>query len=80
MFSEADMKNLIAGYKQTMKALKQNKVQRVYIAEDCEDRLSNQIEAAAMSSGAEILYIDTMRNLGELCKLELKTSCACILK
>lgn len=80
MISEADKKNLAAGYKQTMKALSKGCVSKVFIARDCEDRLSNEINAAANSCNAQIIYVDTMQQLGELCGIGVKTSCAVILK
>ena len=80
MISEAEKKRLVTGYKQTAKALKAGRAEKVLIAQDCEDRLSEEIKSSAVMQGACILYIDTMRSLGEMCGITLKASCACILK
>ena len=80
MISEADKKNLAAGYKQTMKAILKGNASKVFIAGDCEDRLFEEINTAALNQGAQIVLVDTMQQLGELCGISVKTSCAVILK
>lgn len=80
MISEADKKNLAAGYKQTMKAILKGNASKVFIAADCEDRLFEEINTAALNQGVQVVLVDTMQQLGELCGISVKSSCAVILK
>ncbi len=77
MISEAEKKNLKIGYKQTMKALCK-KCAKVFIAEDCEDRIKDAVKNAADQTGSDIYYIATMQELGKLCEISLGASCAVI--
>ena len=79
MIFEADKSSIIVGYKQTLKALAQNKVKKVYIAEDCEDKLKADIENA-IASDIEKYYVATRKELGEMCNVKIGASCAVILK
>lgn len=80
MISEAEKKRLVVGYKQTAKALSGGRVEKVIIAQDCEDRLSEEIKALSVAAGAELTFCSTMRALGAECGISLGASCACILK
>ena len=77
MISEEEKNYLKIGYKQTMKALLK-KCNKVFIAEDCEDKIKNAVYDAALKSGTDVLYIATMQELGKLCEISLGASCAVI--
>ena len=79
MIFETDKDLTLVGYKQTIKALTQQKAKKVYIAEDCEDKLKKEIETQA-SSEVEKVYISTRKELGELFDVRIGASCAVILK
>ena len=80
MISEAEKSRTVVGYKQTMKALRASQAAKAIIAEDCEAHIKESIEAAARNTGAEIIYIDSMRSLGAMYGIDLGASCAGILK
>ena len=77
MISEAEKKNLKIGYKQTMKELVKE-CSRVYIAEDCEDRIKDAVKNAAEKTSSDICYVATMQELGKLCGISRGASCAVI--
>ena len=79
MILGTDNEILMVGYKQTIKALTQNKVKKVYIAEDCEDKLKSDIEKA-ISADVEKYYVSTRKELGSMCNVKIGASCAVILK
>ena len=60
MISEADKKNLAAGYKQTIKAILKGNASKIFIASDCEDRLFEEINTAALNQGVQVVLVDTM--------------------
>ncbi len=80
MISEAEKARMQVGYKQAVRALAENKVQKIYLAGDCDEKISAPIEKAAQEKNAEIFYIPTMKELGALCGIDVGSSCAVILK
>jgi len=80
MISEAEREKLVTGYKQTAKALSGKKASKVLLAQDCEDRLFEEIKNMAESCNVEIIYVETMKNLGALCGIDRGASCASVLK
>lgn len=80
MFGENERGRLRVGYKQTLQALEDNSAERVFLSEDCDSRLRTSIENAAAAVNAEVLYVSTMRELGKMCGIDVKASCAAVIK
>lgn len=78
MITDTEKNHLVAGYKQVLKAVKNNTCEKLFLAEDCADGLSANIRAAA--SGIEIETVPTMRELGTMCGIEVPASCAAIIR
>ncbi len=70
----------IIGIKQTAKALKQDKVKTLYIAEDAEAHLIQQLMELAKEKGVEVIKIDSMRKLGKACEIEVGAAAAAALR
>ena len=77
MISESEKKSLKIGYKQTMKALV-NKCEKVFVAEDSEERIRQAVIKTANENGSAINYVATMQELGKLCGISRPASCAVI--
>lgn len=69
----------VAGYKQVMKAISKNAVKKIYIAEDCEDRLKSSLNSS-LDESIEVEMVSTMQELGKLCGVDIGTSCVAVLK
>ncbi len=80
MISEADKKRLTVGYKQTARAVGEGKAARAYLAEDCEDKIKRPIEEMCALNDTELLYVSTMKELGAMCGIDVKASCAAVLR
>lgn len=80
MISDSDKQNMLVGYKQTMRAINDGQALKVYLAESCDDKFRLPVEAAANEHGAQMFYVKTMRELGNMCGIEVGASCAVILK
>lgn len=80
MIGEAERSNLQVGYKQTIRALNDNRAFKVFIAEDCDNHIKNSIAGIAEKTDAQIFFIPTMKELGDMCNIEVGASCAVILK
>jgi len=61
----------VVGLKQTIKALKTGNCKKLYIAKDSDDNIRENIEGLAMESSIEVIYIDTMKELGRLCGIQV---------
>lgn len=80
MISESDKLNMMVGYKQTLRAINEDKADRVYLAEECDDKIRLSVEAAAENKKIQLFYVKSMRELGSICGIEVGASCAVILK
>lgn len=80
MISESDKLNMMVGYKQTLRAINEDKANRVYLAEECDDKIRLSVEEAAETKNVQLFYIKSMRELGTMCGIEVGASCAVILK
>lgn len=73
-------KKPIVGFKQVLRAVKDGKAEKVYLSDDCESKISNPIERAASEMNVQIIYIPTMKELGEMCGIDVGASCAVEIK
>ncbi len=80
MISDAEKERLIVGFKQALRAVKENRAAKIFLANDCESRISAPLEQAASAGETDIFYIDTMKELGAMCGIDVGASCAVVLK
>ena len=72
-------KKRIIGLKQTVKAIKTDRIKAVYIANDAEESIKNIILEVCRGKEIQIVSVDTMKKLGEACGIEVNASCAVLL-
>ena len=70
----------IAGTKQVLRAIERDMVKAVYLAQDCDDFLYRCIVNAAGEKSVPVIKVETMKELGKMCQVEVKTTTAGILK
>jgi large subunit ribosomal protein L7A len=68
------------GVKQSTKALENGVVASAFIAKDCEQRVVKGIIELCEKLSVPIEYVDSMKQLGKACGIEVDASVACILK
>lgn len=71
--------NVIIGTKQTVRALKSGDVLEVLIASDAESRIIHLIIRAAEEANVPITMVDSMRELGKVCGIDVGATAAAIL-
>ncbi|MCJ7843045.1 50S ribosomal protein L7ae-like protein [Lederbergia sp. NSJ-179] len=71
--------NVIIGTKQTVRALKSGHVLEVLIASDAEPRILHSIIQAAEDASVPITMVDSMRELGKACGIDVGATAAAIL-
>ena len=67
------------GFKEVLKAVSENNVKKLFIAGDSSQSMQDKLTAKA-GPDCEILYIESMKDLGKMCSIDVGASCAAILK
>lgn len=73
----SEQSSLMVGLKQVKKAISEKKAKKVFLAQDCDDFLKASIEHLCADAGIEPEYVDTMKQLGQECGIDVGASCAC---
>lgn len=80
MISDAERQRLHIGYKQSLRALNENKAEKLLIAADVDEKMSATLKKAADEHNIPVTEIGSMKELGEICGIEVGSSCAIVLK
>lgn len=67
---------LTVGSKQTTKAVKEGAVQLVFLAKDAEAQVTAPLKELCSEHGVEIIYVDSMKELGEACGIQVGSASA----
>jgi large subunit ribosomal protein L7A len=63
--------NKIIGTKQTVKALKSGQVVEVIVALDADDKIKNRVIDVAKEMNVPIVTVDSMKELGKACGIDV---------
>ncbi len=81
MLSEYRKKGLlVVGTKQTIKAINENRLEEVFVAQDAEKYVIQGIEEAAENRKISITHVQSMKKLGKDCGIKVGAATAGILK
>ncbi|MGO5064345.1 MULTISPECIES: ribosomal L7Ae/L30e/S12e/Gadd45 family protein [unclassified Clostridium] len=72
--------NKVVGVKQTVKALKNNTVKTLYVSKDADESLIKPLIELAEENSIDIIKVDTMKDLGRLCGIDVSAATAALLK
>lgn len=72
--------NKAIGIKQTLKAVENGTAAKVFIAMDADEKITGNLKELCRANAIEIIYVDTMKQLGKAVGIEVGASAACILK
>ena len=70
----------VIGIKQASKAIRNGKGTVLYVAKDAEIKLINPLLELAFKNEIKVIEIDTMRNLGKMCGIDVQSSATLILE
>lgn len=73
-------KELAIGINQTIKAVEHGVAQEVFIAEDADRRLTNKIALLCKEKGVSVIYVNSMKELGKACGIDVGAAAAAIKK
>ena len=66
----------VVGLKQTIKALKNSQGKILYIAKDADSSVTDPIIKLAKVNSLQIIFVDTMKELGNLCDIDVASATA----
>lgn len=70
----------VVGVKQTLKTLKNNQGKVLYIAKDADINITEPILKLAKVNSLQIIFVDTMKELGILCDIDVASAAALLLE
>ena len=68
------------GLKESIKALKANKVEALFIAKDADGFVLRRPIKLAEDNNVEIIEVPTKESLGKLCKIDISAAIAVVIK
>ncbi|TFB14734.1 50S ribosomal protein L7ae-like protein [Filobacillus milosensis] len=72
--------SLIIGAKQVLKSMKNGEVLEVVVAENAERRITDKVLKAANDNGVKIVFVESMKKLGEACGIDVGAAAVAIRK
>lgn len=72
--------NKTVGLKQSLKAVQKEKVDKIYVAKDAEERVVSKIINLCKEKDIPIVYADNMKQLGKACGIDVNAAVVSILK
>lgn len=63
--------NISIGTKQTTKMVELGKATEVFVAKDADPRITAKIVNLCMKMGVQVTYVDSMKQLGKACGIEV---------
>lgn len=73
-------KKRVVGRKQTLSVIKEGKADKVYLAEDIEKKLYNEIYKTSRENNVIVITVDSRLKLGRACGIDVSAACAALLK
>ena len=70
----------VVGSKQVLRGLKASTLSKVYIANDADTFLYQQVVRAAEAAQVPVIRVSTMKELGEACGVQVKAAAAGIVR
>jgi large subunit ribosomal protein L7A len=70
----------VVGVKQTLKALRNNQGKVLYIAKDADSSVTEPVLKLAKVNSLQIIFVDTMKELGNLCAIDVASATALLLE
>lgn len=80
MLEDLKSNNKVVGIKQSQKALEKDSVKIVFIAKDADEKVIRSIRELSQKNAVEMVYIESMKQLGKACCIEVGAAVACLLK
>ncbi len=80
MLSNTQKDKLVVGLKQSAKAMSSGLAKSIYIANNTDPVIVSDLEKTATENNVGVIYVDTMKELGTMCGINVGASCAVIIR
>lgn len=80
MLDDLKSSHKVVGVKQSVKAIEGGTVKMVFIACDADEKIVNSIKLLCQNNSVQFVSVDTMKQLGKACEIEVGAAVACLLK
>jgi len=70
----------VVGVRQVLRGLKENALEAVFLSLDAAPHLRQQVEQAAREAGVPIQTVSTMEELSQLCRVDVPSAAAGVLR
>lgn len=80
MLSKLKTDKKVVGTKQVKRALNSKEVEAVFIAKDAESKITDEIVEICNEKQVQVVYVDTMKELGNACGIDVNAATAALLK
>ncbi|WP_130807981.1 ribosomal L7Ae/L30e/S12e/Gadd45 family protein [Senegalia massiliensis] len=80
MLSNIKDKNKVVGTKQAKRFLMKDSVNLLYVAEDADKKVTSDLLEEANKKSVEVIFIKSMKELGEACGIDVRAATVAILK
>lgn len=70
--------NISIGTKQTTRMVELGKAAEVFVAKDADPRITLKIAGLCKKMGIKVTYVDTMKQLGKACGIEVGAAMAAV--
>lgn len=68
------------GVRQSLKAVENGLAQMVLIANDADEKVVRNIKEICAANDVKVIYVDSMKQLGKACGIEVGAAVACVLR
>lgn len=68
------------GTKQTMKMVEKGLASEVVVAQDADPKITEKVIALCQQNGVPIVYVDSMRQLGKACGIDVGAAMVALIK
>lgn len=73
-------KKTVVGTRQTVRALEQDEVLKVFIAQNAEDKVTMPVIKMCQQKDVNVSYVESMNELGKACNIKVGAAMAAIVK
>ncbi len=80
MLNELQNSKKVVGFKQVIRAVEKNNALKVFLAEDVSPNVYEKIVEICKVGNLEIEYADTMKQLGNICNIDVPAAVAAIIR
>lgn len=79
MVARLETDNKVVGLKEVRRAISLDEAKTVYVAKDTDEDLKKKVVEACNNRKIEIVYVETMEELGEICGIDVNAAFAALI-